>query len=368
MEKIYMDRSEKVNKINNVISDEFAKIKVVGVGGGGNNAVNRMIETGVGCVDFIVINTDNQALKKAQASMKIQIGEKLTKGLGAGAKPEIGKEAAEESRDEIAAALTGADMIFITAGMGGGTGTGAAPVVASIAREMGILTVAVVTKPFSFEGKVRAKNADSGIEELRKSVDTIIVIPNDKLLQIAQKNTGVREAFSMGDEVLRHGVMGIIELIITPALINLDFADVKTTMIDAGNAHMGTGRAKGENRAEEAAKVAIASPLIETPIDGAQRVIINIAGGADFALQEIDAAASIVRSAVAPDANIIVGAMIKDELSDEIEVTVIATGFDEKTASSMGGVKKTYGTIDSILSNAPKDEIDDGIDIPSFLR
>ncbi len=361
----------KVDTID-TFSDDFAKIKVVGVGGGGNNAVNRMIENGVGSVEFIVVNTDAQALKGAAAAQKIQIGEKLTKGLGAGAKPEIGKEAAEESREEIAEALSGADMVFITAGMGGGTGTGAAPVVASIAHDMGILTVAVVTKPFTFEGKVRAKNAEAGIEELRKSVDTIIVIPNDKLLQISQKNTGIREAFSLGDEVLRHGVMGIIELIITPALINLDFADVKTTMIDAGNAHMGTGRAKGENRAEEAAKLAIASPLIETSIDGAQRVIINIAGGDDFALMEIEAAASIVRNAVAPDANIIVGAMVKDDIVDEIEVTVIATGFEEgasRAASPAGSqTKRTYSSIENILNNVPKDEEDDGIDIPSFLR
>mgnify|MGYP004459985549 CR=1 FL=1 len=362
----------KVDTID-TISDDFAKIKVVGVGGGGNNAVNRMIENGIECVDFIVVNTDNQALKKSIAAQKIQIGEKLTKGLGAGAKPEIGKDAAEESRDDIAAALSGADMIFITAGMGGGTGTGAAPVVASIARDMGILTVAVVTKPFSFEGKVRAKNAEAGIEELKKSVDTIIVIPNDKLLQITQKNTGLNEAFTLGDEVLRHGVMGIIELIITPAMINLDFADVKTTMLDAGNAHMGTGRAKGENRAEEAAKIAISSPLIEIPIDGAQRVIINIAGGSDFALQEIDAAASIVRSAVAPDANIIVGAMTKEDMKDEIEVTVIATGFDDKPAASAsdaaGSDNKPFTTtMGEILSKTPKNEVDDGIDIPDFLR
>ena len=360
----------KVDTIDTV-ADDFAKIKVVGVGGGGNNAVNRMIENGVGSVEFIVVNTDAQALKGAAAAQKIQIGEKLTKGLGAGAKPEIGKEAAEETREEIAEALSGADMVFITAGMGGGTGTGAAPVVASIAHDMGILTVAVVTKPFTFEGKVRAKNAEAGIEELRKSVDTIIVIPNDKLLQISQKNTGIKEAFSLGDEVLRHGVMGIIELIITPALINLDFADVKTTMVNAGNAHMGTGRAKGENRAEEAAKMAISSPLIETSIEGAQRVIINIAGGSDFALMEVEAASSIIRNAVAPEANIIVGAMIKEDMTDELEVTVIATGFEDNVpASSVEGssMPRTHSSIENIINNAPKDEVDDGIDIPSFLR
>ena len=307
----------------------MANIKVIGVGGAGNNGVNGMVEAELKNIEFIAINTDKQALSESKANKKIQIGEKLTRGLGAGANPEIGKCSAEESKAEIAEALKGADMAFVTAGMGGGTGTGAAPIVAETSKEMGILTVAVVSKPFPFEGKRRMMQAEAGIEELRQNVDTLIIIPNEKLLQIAEKETSFEDAFKMSDEVLRQGIQGISDLITIPGLVNLDFADVKTIMLDAGIAHMGTGRARGEHRAQEAARQAIHSPLLETSIEGAGGVLINVTGGKNLGLLEINEAAELVQKSVDPEANIIFGAVIDEKLTDEIIITVIATGFNK---------------------------------------
>ena len=309
--------------------DQLANIKVIGVGGGGNNAVNRMIEHGVQGVDFIAVNTDAQALNLSKAEYKLQIGNKLTRGLGAGANPEVGKKAAEESREQLEEVLRGADMVFVTAGMGGGTGTGAAPVIASIARDLGALTVGVVTRPFSFEGRKRQTQAIGGIAAMKEAVDTLIVIPNDKLLQIVDKSTPMLEAFREADNVLRQGVQGISDLIATPGLINLDFADVKTIMSDKGSALMGIGIATGENRATEAAKKAISSPLLETSIDGAKGVIMNITGGANLSLFEVQEAADIVASASDEEVNMIFGSVINENLNDEIIVTVIATGFSD---------------------------------------
>ncbi len=305
-----------------------ACIKVVGCGGAGNNAVNRMVEYGLRGVEFVAINTDRQALSQSKAENKIQIGEKLTKGLGAGAKPEIGKAAADETKDEISKMLKGSDLVFITAGMGGGTGTGAAPVVAQLAREMGILTIGVVTKPFLFEGRQRMLNAEKGIMELKAQVDTLVVIPNDKLLQIVGKNTSLPDAFRMADDVLRQGIQGISDLIAVPALINLDFADVKTIMQSRGMAHMGIGLGKGENRMVEAAKQAISSPMLETSIDGAKAVLINITGGTAIGILEVNEAASLIAQAADPEANIIFGAGIDETFDDEVRITVIATGFE----------------------------------------
>lgn len=307
----------------------MANIKVIGVGGAGNNGINGMVEAELKNIEFIAINTDKQALSESKANKKIQIGEKLTRGLGAGANPEIGKCSAEESKAEIAEALKGADMAFVTAGMGGGTGTGAAPIVAETSKEMGILTVAVVSKPFPFEGKRRMMQAEAGIEELRQNVDTLIIIPNEKLLQIAEKETSFEDAFKMSDEVLRQGIQGISDLITIPGLVNLDFADVKTIMLDAGIAHMGTGRARGEHRAQEAARQAIHSPLLETSIEGAGGVLINVTGGKNLGLLEINEAAELVQKSVDPEANIIFGAVIDEKLTDEIIITVIATGFNK---------------------------------------
>ena len=307
----------------------MANIKVVGVGGAGNNGVNRMIDIGIKSVEFIAVNTDKQALNTSKADKKLQIGEKLTRGLGAGADPEVGKCSAEESKAEIAEALKGADMVFVTAGMGGGTGTGAAPIVAEISKEMGILTVAVVTKPFPFEGKRRMLQAEAGIEELKQNVDTLIVIPNEKLLQVVEKQTGLTEAFKMSDNVLRQGVQGISDLITIPGLVNLDFADVKTIMLNAGIAHIGIGVASGERRAQEAARQAIHSPLLETSIEGAGGVLINVTGGRNLGLLEINEAAELVQKSVDPEANIIFGAVIDENLTDEIVITVIATGFNK---------------------------------------
>lgn len=307
--------------------EQFAQIKVIGIGGGGNNAVNRMIESGLKGVKFIAVNTDNQALALTLAEDKIQIGEKTTHGLGAGANPEVGQKSAEESRESLLNVIEGTDLLFVTAGMGGGTGTGAAPVVAKIAREMGILTVGVVTKPFSFEGKVRKRNAELGIELLKENVDALVTIPNDRLLQLADKTTSLRDAFKMADNVLLQGVKGISDLIAIPGLVSLDFADVKTIMKDTGLAHMGVGRASGENKAVEAAKQAIHSPLLETQIDGATGVLINITGGLDLTLFEVDQAAEIAREAADPDANVIFGAAIDESMEDEIKITIIATGF-----------------------------------------
>lgn len=345
--------------------ENFAQIKVVGVGGGGNNAVNRMIAAGLKGVEFISVNTDKQALMLSKATQKIQIGEKLTRGLGAGANPEIGHKAAEESRDEIAQAIKGADMVFVTAGMGGGTGTGAAPIVAGIAKEMGILTVGVVTKPFTFEGRKRMVHAESGIGELKDCVDTLVIIPNDRLLQVAEKKTSIVEAFKIADDVLRQGVQGISDLIAVPGLVNLDFADVKTIMKDTGFAHMGIGRASGENRAEEAARMAIHSPLLETSIEGARGVLLNITGGSDLGLFEVNAAAELVQKSADPDANIIFGAVINEDLNDEILITVIATGFDKGPH-----VKKSSPVVEKApdnVFNRPLED-DDDLDIPTFLR
>ncbi|WP_077617739.1 cell division protein FtsZ [Bacillus sinesaloumensis] len=309
--------------------DQLATIKVIGVGGGGNNAVNRMIEHGVQGVEFIAVNTDAQALNLSKAEIKMQIGGKLTRGLGAGANPEVGKKAAEESREQIEEALKGADMVFVTAGMGGGTGTGAAPVIAQISKDLGALTVGVVTRPFTFEGRKRQTQAAGGISAMKEAVDTLIVIPNDRLLEIVDKNTPMLEAFREADNVLRQGVQGISDLIAVPGLINLDFADVKTIMSNKGSALMGIGVATGENRAAEAAKKAISSPLLETSIDGAQGVLMNITGGTNLSLYEVQEAADIVASASDQEVNMIFGSVINENLKEEIVVTVIATGFTE---------------------------------------
>lgn len=344
--------------------EQFAKIKVIGVGGGGNNAVNRMIEHGVRGVEFIALNTDRQALYSSRAEIKIQLGEKMTKGLGAGANPEIGAKAAEENKNEITEMLKGADMIFITAGMGGGTGTGAAPVVAGLAKELGILTVGVVTKPFTFEGKKRLSQAEQGIENLKAKVDTLVTIPNDRLLQIAEKKTTMANAFVMADDVLKQGIQGISDLISVPNLINLDFADVQTIMFDKGIAHMGIGFASGENRATEAAKQAIRSPLLETSIDGAKSVLLNITGGEDLGIFEVNEAADLIRQAVDKDANIIFGAGIDESLQDSIKITVIATGFDEKSKADSDKDKPSDENKDEIKINDTLEELD----IPIFLR
>ena len=378
-------------------TESAAKIIVIGVGGGGNNAVNRMVEDTVGGVEFIGINTDKQALTLCKAPTTIQIGEKVTKGLGAGARPEIGQQAAEESTDEIRAAIQGADMVFVTCGMGGGTGTGAAPVVAGIAKEMGILTVGVVTKPFRFEAKVRMANALSGIERLKQNVDTLIVIPNDKLLEIVDRRTTMPEALKKADEVLQQAVQGITDLINVPALINLDFADIQTVMKDKGVAHIGIGSAKGDDKALEAVKQAVASPLLETTIEGASHVIINISG--DISLMDANDAASYVQEMAGENANIIFGAVYDDTYADEATITVIATGLEEnkadkKTASNRFGApdyrylsqddrpaggfgfqRTTTGsstsgtTTQSDTSAAPESRVQQkDIQIPSFLR
>ena len=313
-----------------IVPETLAKIKVVGVGGGGNNAVNRMIVAGLQGVDFISVNCDAQALLLSKAQNRIQIGEKLTKGLGAGANPEIGQKAAEESREIIIEQLRGADMVFVTAGMGGGTGTGAAPIVAECAREAGALTVGVVTKPFSFEGKRRMNQAEAGIVTLKERVDTLITIPNDRLLQVIDRRTSMIDAFRIADDVLRQGVQGISDLISVPGLINADFADVKTIMSNAGSALMGIGTATGDNGAVAAAEAAIKSPLLEASIEGARGVLFNITGGKDLSLFDVTEASNIITEAVDPDANIIFGAVIDEKLDDEIRVTVIATGFNGK--------------------------------------
>ena len=373
--------------------DQIAKIKVIGIGGGGGNAVNRMIETGVKGVEFIVANTDLQVLNCSKAPNKIQIGQSLTGGRGAGAKPEIGREAALESKKEIEEALRGADMVFITCGMGGGTGTGAAPVIAQIAQELGALTVGIVTKPFSFEGKRRMEQALVGIEELKKNVDTLIVIPNDKLREIIDKSTPLLESFKEVDNVLRRGVQSISDLIAVAGLINLDFADVKTVMEKRGSALIGIGIGVGENRATEAARQAVASPLLETSISGATDAIINVTGGNNLTLFEVEEAAEVIRSSANTDINTIFGAVINENLNDEIIVTVIATGFEDNreplyhsySANNQASVKvdapkeqpatqsreTARQTIPSFTTNNVIDDADDDDDddiIPSFLR
>ena len=315
------------NRINIETDNNDAVIKVIGVGGGGNNAVNRMIREEVKGVEFISINTDKQALLSSMAENQIQIGEKLTRGLGAGAKPEVGKKAAEESREQIVSLLEGTDMVFVTAGMGGGTGTGAAPIVAKLAKEMGILTVGVVTKPFGFEGKIRMKNAEDGIKDLKANVDTLITIPNDRLLQIVQKNTSMVDAFSIADNVLKQGIQSISDLIKMPGLINLDFADVSSIMKDKGLAYIGIGTASGNDRAVEAAKEAIQSPLLETAIQGAKGILLNIASGGDLTLFEVNDASNLVTELCDPEANIIFGTSVREDLGEEVMLTVIATDF-----------------------------------------
>ncbi len=309
-------------------TNNFASIKVIGVGGAGTNAVNRMVDSGLQGVDFIAINTDKQALQLSKAPTKVQIGDKLTKGLGAGANPDVGKSAAEESKEEIANIVKGSDLVFVTCGMGGGPGTGAAPVIAQLARDMGILTIGVVSKPFLFEGRQRMKNAETGIDRLKANVDTLVVVPNDRLLSVVTKGTTMTEAFRIADDTLRQGIQGISDLIAVPNLINLDFADVRTVMEARGLAHMGIGIGKGENRMVDAAKQAISSPMLETSINGARAVLINITGGPDTSIIDINEAAQLITQAADPEANIIFGAGINEELDDEVHITVIATGFD----------------------------------------
>ena len=359
-------------KQDDIKYDGMAKIKVIGVGGAGNNAVNRMVDVGVTGVEFIAVNTDRQALLLSKAPTKFQIGEKITRCLGAGGDPTVGEKAAEETKEEVSNALKGADMVFVTAGMGGGTGTGAAPVVAQIAKELGILTVAVVTKPFSFEAKKRMQNAERGIASLKEKVDTLVVIPNDRLLQVVERKTTFTEAFALSDEVLRQGVQGISDLISIPGLINLDFADVKTIMYDTGMAHMGIGRASGENRAEEAAKAAINSPLLESSVEGARGVLLNITAGPDLGIFEVNTAAELVQKNIDPDANLIFGAVIDEKMGDEMSVTVIATGFDkDRVPLSALAVDKVIDR--TMFEKAPVAENNritpqNDIEIPTFLR
>jgi cell division protein FtsZ len=382
-------------------SNYLAVIKVVGIGGGGVNAVNRMVDAGLRGVEFVAINTDAQALLMSDADVKLDIGRDLTRGLGAGADPSVGRQAAEDHADEIAAVLAGADMVFVTAGEGGGTGTGAAPLVARIARELGALTIGVVTKPFAFEGRRRSGQAEVGVEELKREVDTLIVIPNDRLLQVAERGTSVMEAFRLADDVLLQGVQGITDVIMTPGLINLDFADVRSVMSGAGNALMGIGRARGESRAIDAARLAVSSPLLEASIDGARGVLLVIAGGSDLGLFEAMEAADLVGQGTHPDANIIFGAVIDDTLGDEIKVTVIAAGFDADRAVEQRGAilraapslpptpaidpsaRPRVAVVDDVLDEdeehvepriSPTVVIDDDggfddeLDVPSFLR
>ncbi len=341
------------------------KIMVIGVGGGGNNAVNRMVEMGIQDVEFVSINTDKQALSHSQATQKLQIGEKVTRGQGAGGKAEIGRKAAEESKNEISQLVKDADMVFVTAGMGGGTGTGAAPIVAEAAKEQNVLTVAIVTKPFEFEGKRRMLQAEEGIEQLRNCVDTMIVIPNDKLLDISNPKTTLQDAFFSADEVLRHGVQGIADLITQAGLINVDFADVTSVMKDAGLAHMGIGTAGGENRAEKAAQDAIRSSLLDTTIEGATGVLINFVGGYNMAINEVNQAATIIRQSVDDEANVIFGATIDPDLEDEIRITVIATGLGQAKTNKKDDFFKG-GAKDILKKNLAA--TDDIPDIPSFLR
>jgi cell division protein FtsZ len=312
-----------------IMSEGFAQIKVIGVGGGGGNAVNRMVSEGLAGVDFVAVNTDNQALMLSKAQTRVRIGEKLTRGLGAGGNPEVGRKAAEESADDLYEVLRGADMVFIASGMGGGTGTGAAPVVAQIAKELGALTIGVVTRPFTFEGTRRSQVAESGIEALKSQVDTLIVIPNDRLLQIADKRASLQQAFSLADDVLRQGIQGISELITVPALINLDFADVRTIMSEGGAALMAVGRAEGDDRSRRAAEAAISSGLLDVTIDGARGILFNITGGSDLSIFEVNEAADIIKNSAHPEVNMIFGAQIDENMGDEVRITVIATGFEQ---------------------------------------
>ena len=345
-------------------NEYMPKIKVIGVGGGGGNAVNRMVDMGVKNVEFIAVNTDEHVLRLSKASQKVQIGEKLTKGKGAGSKPDIGKSAAEESNDEIAALLKDTDMVFVTAGMGGGTGTGAAPVVAQIAKEMGILTVAVVTKPFAFEGKKRMAQAEQGIQELATSVDSLIIVPNERLKYFSDQSITLKNAFSIADDVLRQGVQSISDLILVPGLVNLDFADVTAIMKNAGYAHMGIGKASGKDKATLAAEQAISSPLLETAIDGAKGVIINVTASADISLEDIDIASTMISNKASEDANIIWGAVINENMEDEISVTVIATGFNGDKDEDKIPAKPVTATapVSSTPASTPAPKVEDDDD------
>lgn len=363
--------------------ESTAKIKVIGVGGGGSNAVNRMIDGGLKGIDFIAVNTDKQALDGCKAEIKIQIGEKLTRGLGAGANPEIGQKAAEENLDAIIKQMTGSDMVFITVGMGGGTGTGAAPIIAKAAKDLGILTVGVVTKPFTFEGKKRREHAELGIKFLKKYVDSLVIVPNDKLLQISEKNTTMLDAFVMADDVLKQGVQGISDLIADAGLINLDFADVKTIMNERGIAHMGVGRGTGEDRVSKAVKEAIESPLLETSINGAKAILLNITGGYDLGMLEVNEAADLIEKAADRDAIVIFGTSIKEEMENEIKITVIATGFEDRGFETLikvelrdndSGDERKEITLEDLDVRSNTNAIYNGIgaksnfDIPSFLK
>ena len=326
----------------NTLASSVVKIKVIGVGGGGNNAVNRMIQSGIQSATFVAVNTDKQALYLSQAQERVQIGEKITKGLGAGANPEVGRQAAEESREVIREVLKGTDMVFITAGMGGGTGTGAAPVIATIAKEMGILTVAVVTKPFSFEGQRRMENAEAAIAALRDNVDTLVIIPNDKLTQNFSKSVSILEAFNHADDVLRQGILGITNIIVVPSLINLDFADIKTVMANRGLAHMGLGVGRGESRTLDAVRQAVYSPLLETTIEGSTGLIINVTGGPSLTLAEVQSAVSLVQEIVDKKATVVFGTHIQEDIEDEVQVTIIATGFDAKQIEKENPISRGF--------------------------
>lgn len=349
-------------------TESFAKIRVVGVGGGGSNAVNRMIAEGMGGVDFVAVNTDAQALMLSDAPVRVRIGDKLTRGLGVGGDPEMGHEAAEESVDELYEILDGSDMVFVTAGMGGGTGTGASPVIARVAQEVDALTIGVVTRPFSWEGSVRAQSAERGIECLKEQVDTLIVIPNDRLLEITDKRVTLQNAFSLADDVLRQGIQGISELITVPGLINLDFADVRTIMAEGGAALMAVGRASGDDRAVEAAEQAISSHLLDITIDGARGILFNVTGGSDLSLYEVNEAASIIKETAHPDVNLIFGAVVDREMQDEIRITVIATGFDQTGSRSRPlRTSREQEEPESVDFSASSFDEDD-IEIPAFLR
>ena len=375
-----MTRSSNNNKSQPSFVDNFAQIKVVGVGGGGQNAVNRMIEEGLLGVEFISVNTDAQALMLSTAPQRLRIGEKITKGLGSGGNPDIGQRAAEESREELREMLTGADMVFVTAGMGGGTGSGASPIVAQVARELGSLTIGVVTRPFTFEGTQRRRAAEQAIEILGQSVDTLITIPNDRLLQIVDKKVGIKNAFRTADDVLRQGIQGISELITIPGLINLDFADVKTVMQDGGAALMAIGRGAGDNRAREAAERAIHSALLDVSIEGARAIIFNIKGGEEMSLFEVNEAAEVIRGSAHPECNIIFGAVVDPDMKDEIQMTVIATGFDRpKPKDAFDFVSSTFSsrpTHQPARAEPAKQAVDynvrtfdrEDLDIPAFLR
>ena len=367
-------------------SESFARIKVVGVGGGGCNAVNRMIAEGIQGIEFIAVNTDGQALNLSNAPTRVRIGDKSTRGLGAGGNPEMGKRAAEESADELYAVLKGADMVFITAGMGGGTGTGAAPIISQIAREINALTIGVVTRPFNFEGSRRSQSAEAGIQSLKKQADTLIVIPNDRLLQIVDKRAPLSESFKVADDVLRQGIQGISELITVPGLINLDFADVRTIMSEGGAALMAVGRASGEDRARKAAEMAIASELLDITIDGAHGILFNVTGGNDLRLFEVNEAAAIIKETAHPDVNLIFGAVINPDMGEEIRITVIATGFDSSSAHSRSTRTRFSEALSQSSSESAKSKNEenvttrnlaefgtqiyntDEIEVPAFLR